>query len=70
MKSKLTVLGLCLFIFNLQAAVAQANPCRRSRSANVSRSTNGSNALRRRARRDRRRCIELQGHSLCRGSRR
>ena len=26
MKSKLTVLGLCLFIFNLQAAVAQANP--------------------------------------------
>ncbi len=26
MESKLTVLGLCLFIFNLQPAVAQANP--------------------------------------------
>ena len=44
MKSKLTILGLCLFILSVQAAVAQANPAGAAAAPNLGRGANGSNA--------------------------
>ena len=60
MKSKVTVLGLSLFIFGLQAAFAQPDLHARPRS-NLSRSATGSIALRRRTRPDRRDVSSFKG---------